>query len=127
MNPLSRALETGRLGAYVVGILGAFLIFAALVWATWRHTQPAPLGEDRNAIRRKALAEVRAVEAQWLENYGWVDKNKGLVHVPIAEAMKWVEREWKNPAQARSNLLARLEKAHPPPPPKPPEQPSAYE
>jgi hypothetical protein len=40
--------------------------------------------------------------------------------------MKLVERQWQNPPAARSNLIARVEKATAPPP-KPPEQPSPFE
>jgi hypothetical protein len=122
--------RNGTLTAYVVGIVGAFLIFAALVWAMWYYTRPAPLGEDRVAIRRKALAEMRAAEAEQLHNYGWVDATKGIVRLPIAEAMKLALAQGQNPAAARSNLIARVEKAFPPPPPPPPkapEKPSQYE
>ena len=59
--------------AYVIGILGSLLIVAALVWAMQRYTQPPPLGEDRIAVRKKALAELRATEASELATYRWVD------------------------------------------------------
>ena len=103
--------------AYLVGIIGSFLIVAALVWAMVRYTQPPPLGEDRVAVRAKALAELRAAEAEALNNVGWIDQPKGIVRLRIEDAMKLVENEWKNPAQARSNLITRVEKANPPPPP----------
>ena len=122
-----RCVEKSKVAAYVVAILGAFLIFAALVWAMRHYTRPAPLGEDRAEIRRKALAEVRATEVEQLNNYGWVDPAKGLVRLPVAQAMVLMEREWQNPAQGRSNLISRVEKAFPPPPPPAPEQPSKYE
>jgi hypothetical protein len=114
--------------AYVVGILGSFLIVAALVWAMRHYTQPPPLGQERAAERAKALAELRAAEAEALEHPGWVgDPSKGLVRLPIAEAMKTVEREWgRNPVAARSNLVARVEKATAPPP-KASEKPSQFE
>jgi hypothetical protein len=106
-----------RIGlAYFFGILGSFLIVAALAWAIHRYTQPPPLGEDRAEARRKALAEIRAAEAEALHTTGWVDPVKGLVRLRIEDAMKLVEREWQNPAAARSNLIARVEKANPPPP-----------
>ncbi len=108
--------------AYLVGILGSFLIVAALVWAMQHYTQPPPLGEDRVAQRKKALAELRAAEASELGSYGWVDQAKGVVRLPIAEAMQLALREWQTPSAARSNLVARVEKATavpPTPPPKP--------
>ena len=105
--------------ALLAGILGSLLIVAALVWAMQHYTQPPPLGEDRVALRKKALAELRAAEASELESYGWVDQGKGVVRLPIAEALKLVLREWQNPTAARSNLIARVEKATAVPPPAP--------
>jgi hypothetical protein len=108
--------------AYLIGIVGCFLIVAALGWAIYRFTQPAPLGEDRAAVRAKALAELRAADKEALENVGWIDKEKGLVRLRIEDAKNLVLRDWQNPAAARSNLIARVEKATyvpPPPPPKP--------
>jgi hypothetical protein len=112
--------------AYLLGTLGSLLIVAALVWAMQRYTQPSPLGEDRAAARKKALAELRAAEADELASYGWVDQPKGVVRLPIAEALKLSLRDWQNPAAARSNLIARVEKATAVPPAAP-AKPSAFE
>lgn len=113
--------------AYVIAILGAFLIVAGLVWAMRYYSQPPALGEDRAKVRAKALAELREDEADKLQNPGWVDPTKGLVRLPIAVAMKMVERDWsQNPAAARSNLVERVEKANVAPP-KPPEKASPFE
>jgi hypothetical protein len=113
--------------AYVLAALGAFLIVAGLVWAMHRYTQPPPLGENRAEVRAKALAELRAAEADALEHAAWIDQPKGIVRLPIQEALKMVERDWgQNPVAARSNLIARVEKATAVPP-KAPEKPSAFE
>jgi hypothetical protein len=37
---------------------------------------------------REDLRELRASEDAILNGYGWVDKNNGVVHIPIGEAMK---------------------------------------
>jgi hypothetical protein len=124
MNSQPARQRTGL--AYLAAILGSFLIVAALVWAMQHYTQPPPLGEDRVAARKKALAELRAAEASELETYGWVDQGNGVVRLPIAEAMKLALREWQNPAAARSNLIARVEKATAVPPPAP-AKPSPFE
>lgn len=92
-----------------------------------KYTQPAPaVDAARKAERAKARAELTVEEAKALNNVDWIDQTKGLVRLPIAEAMKLAEREWQNPAQARSNLIARVEKANYVPP-KAPEKPSAFE
>lgn len=116
-----------RLSAYVVGILGSFLVLGGLSYAIYRYTQPAPLGEDRAAVRAKALMELRAAENEALHTVGWVDQAKGLVRLRVEDAMAMVQRDWaQNPAAARSNLVARVEKATAAPP-KAPEKPSAFE
>jgi hypothetical protein len=112
--------------AYVVGILGLFLIVAALIWAMRHYTQAPPLGEDRVALRKKALAELRTAEGEELNTYAWLDQSKGIVRLPLAEARKLALRDWQNPSVARSNLIARVEKATALPP-KAPEKPSAFE
>lgn len=113
--------------AYVITVLGAFLIVAGLVWAMRHYTQPPPLGEDRAAVRAKALAELRAAETEALNTTGWVDPTKGLVRLRIEDGMRWVEQEWaRDPVAARSNLISRVEKATAPPP-RQPEKPSQFE
>jgi hypothetical protein len=112
--------------AYVLGILGSLLIVAALVWAMQRYSQPPPLGEDRIAARKKALAELRAAEGSELASYAWLDQSKGVVRLPITQAIQLALRDWQNPMAARSNLIARVEKATAAPPAAP-AKPSAFE
>ena len=107
--------------AYSVAVIGCFLIVGALVWVMYSYTRPEPLGEDRAAVRRKTLAEVRNADAEVLNNpnYVWQDQTKGIVRLPLKSAMDLSLRLWQDPAAARSNLIARVEKAFyvPPPPP----------
>lgn len=110
-----------------IAILGAFLIVAALVWAMRHYTQPAPLNAARAAERAAALRELRASESDALHTAAWLDPAKGIVRLPIDDAMNLAAREWQNPAAARSNLIARVERANPPPPPPAPAKPSPFE
>lgn len=115
-----------RAAVYATVVLGTFLIAAGLVWAMIHYTKPAPLAEDRNAVRRKAHAEVIAAGTETLNNYGWVDQTKGIVRLPVEQAMKLTVAEWQNPEAGRATLLARQAKASAMPP-KAPEKPSAFE
>jgi hypothetical protein len=125
-NSCSETCCTSRSFSVTVAVVITCLIFAALVWKMRQYTTPPALGAARIAERTKALADVRAAEAEGLNNVGWIDPVKKIVRLPIAEALKLAEREWQNPAQARSNLIARVEKANALPP-KAPEKPSAFE
>ena len=109
-----------------VAVVGALLIFAALVWATKKYTTPAPIGAERAAERIKARAELTAAEAETLDTVGYIDSAKGIVRLPISTALTVAERQWQDPARARAELLARVEKANFVPP-KAPEKPSAFE
>ena len=116
----------GKSFSVTTAVVIACLIFVALVWKTSQYTTPAPLGAERAAERSKALVELRAAETDALNNVGWIDQGKGLVRLPIADAMKLAEKQWQNPAQARATMNDRVEKAFFVPPPPPP-KPSAFE
>ena len=113
-------MNNGR-NAWQVGLafLVAGLLFAGIAAAVkWSVPVPA-IDADRAAVRTKALAEIRAAEDKALNHAGWIDENRGLVRLPIDLAMQITEREWRDPAIARSNLMARVEKAAVPAPPTP--------
>ena len=107
----------------ILAALAAMLIFATLVKVTIEYTQPPPLGAERAAERAKGLAEINTANAEALDTVGWVSPEKGIVRLPIAEAMKIAGRSGSDPAKARADLLSRLEKANA----KLPEKPSPYE
>jgi|SRR5947209_7303548 len=119
----------GKFYGLAVTIAGTFLIMAALVYVMRHYTQPGPIDEARIQERRKFLAELQAANADGLNNYGWQDQAKGLVRLPITNAMEMTIREYQHPAAARSNLAARADRAFAPPPaaPKAPEKPNPFE
>lgn len=122
----SEVSQTRSGWAYALAIAGTFLIVAMLVLTMKRYAQPAPVDEKRIAERSKALADLRQVEAEALNSAGWIDQAKGVVRLPITNAMEMVLQMWQNPPAARSNLIARVEKATFVPPP-PPAKPSEFE
>src|SRR5213593_3867595 len=112
--------------ASFIGILGAFLVVAVLVYAMKYYTRPPPLNQARVLERKRALAELRAENEKALNNYEVLDPGKGIVRLKIDRAMELTIDEYKNPAAARTNRIARAEKASAPAP-KPPEQPNKFE
>ena len=60
-----------------VGFLIACFLFAAFaVKVKWSVPVPA-IDADRAAVRAKALAEIRATEAQALNHPGWINQDRG--------------------------------------------------
>jgi len=126
MSNQNRSCCAGVL-AYIVAILGVFLIGYGLVWLLRHYTQPAPVDAARGAERLKARTELATAAQEQLGNYGYIDAAKGQVRLPVDKAMELVVQEWKNPSEGRAKLLERWKKANPPPPPKAPEKPSEFE
>jgi hypothetical protein len=72
-----------------VGIVLLFALFGIIVLAV---IGPAPRGstyeETRAKKRMETLKTVRDEAAKALTTYGWIDKNKGIAHIPIDRAME---------------------------------------
>lgn len=101
LAPPGAGYETSDWPLAAIGILAlvvlAFLVIAPLVLrAAYRDTladadrrllvePPAPRLQSDPAAD---LARFRTAEQQRLESYGWVDRQKGIVHIPIGQAMR---------------------------------------
>lgn len=125
MNSTSNCQKT-RFGALVVAVLGTFLVMAALVRLMQSYTQSPDSDQVRAGERTLILTEFQAANKPLLENYDWQDQAKGFIRVPIERAKELVLQEWKDPAAARSNLMARAAKEFAPPP-KAPEVKNPFE
>jgi len=111
---------------YVGAALVALGVVVVMVTATRRLVTPPDLNAGRIAERYQARDEVRAVAHQAITTPVWINREKGIVRLPIPVALELAEKEWRNPAAARSNLIERVRKAYEAPPP-PPAEPSPYE
>jgi hypothetical protein len=123
----SRPESKTGLAVYFLALIGAFLVVGGLAWILYSRTRPDTLNQARIEERMKNLRDITATSTEALTTFGWHDQPKGVVRLPINTAMDLVVREWKDPAQGRSNLLVRLDKANPPPPPPEPAKPSEFE
>ena len=99
-NPDS-AYEREDLSLVVIGI-AAIVIFAGvllipLILRTFyprtiedveRAQTVVPPAPDLQTDEPQDLRAFRAAEEQRLNSYGWIDRGKGVVHVPIRQAMK---------------------------------------
>jgi len=85
-------------------ILGIVLVATALVsWGMFRYlsardqdavaspfadTRPLPLGPQLQVTPREDWLKYREAQQRNLENYSWVNREKGIVSVPIEQAME---------------------------------------
>ena len=104
----------------------ASFLFVAMV-AIVRFSQPVPaVDADRAAVRSKDLADIRSAENLALTTPGWVDRDRGIVRLPIEQAIQIYEAAAQNPGAVRDDLKARTERAAAPLPKTAP-KPSAFE
>src|ERR1700719_3033835 len=72
-----------------LGVVLLFALFGVIVLAV---VGPAPRGADyehkRAIAREEKLKTLRQADAKELTTYGWIDKNKGVVRLPIDRAME---------------------------------------
>jgi flagellar basal body-associated protein FliL len=76
-----------------LGIAVVVLLLAAVAAGLWiNRTSSATEAEDaaRSVERTKNLAELQAADTATLTTYGWNDRAKGVVRVPITRAMELV-------------------------------------
>lgn len=94
------------LGAIGAAIVVAAIILPFLLWGLYGHLEqtaakgaPIPEAESRkrfdqpNAPRLEPqpvenYQKFRQTENEKLNGYGWIDEQKGIVHIPIEQAMK---------------------------------------
>ena len=113
-----------RTVVFVIFITAAFF---AMPWWIHRHKADAqPPGYARAEERAAALENVKTNGAAIFSTYDWLNKNEGIVRIPIERAKELAVQEWQNPAAARKEMLARAAKAFAPPP-KQPEKVNPYE
>ncbi len=86
----------GKVGLVYLGIF-AFLVIApfVLMWAypqslsdVSRRLEVRPPAPELQVSPQQDLASFRAREDKLLHSYYWVDRQKGMVHIPIEQAMK---------------------------------------
>jgi hypothetical protein len=117
-------------GTFALGILG-LAVFAAVVvgWIKWT-AKADDVNDERAAARIKKREELQAAWAAKLHSAAWVDKEKGVVQVPIDDAIRVVAAELKAKAVAKSEVKVPPPLLAPPVDPKsteppPPALPSA--
>lgn len=121
MNPgenqnLPHVPDVNRASGAAVGFIAGSLIFLVLVAIVRFTASVPPIDASHAATIYSALSEIRSNEVVSLESPGWIDRSRGIVRLPIATAEQLAAQEWRNPAQARADLIARAQHAAAPAP-----------
>ena len=84
---------SGKGPGILLGIAVVVLLLAAVIAGLWiNRSTNATEAEDatRSVERAKNLSELQAADIATLTTYGWNDRSKGVVRVPITRAMELV-------------------------------------
>jgi hypothetical protein len=126
LNPRVRYEHSDVRSRTVVGIGAGILIgtwfcmfLLYFLFAAWMHYRaiagpPKPARAPQVAVEPPApriqaspaadLRDLRAYEDSELHGYGWVDKQKGIVRIPIERAIELVARQGIPPKRAPKDL-----------------------
>jgi hypothetical protein len=74
---------------WLIGVLAAFAIFVVIAWYSGHMTRAYTSYDQQRATDRYLnLQKVRADEDKQINGPAdWVDQSKGIIHIPIDEAM----------------------------------------
>jgi hypothetical protein len=111
MNANTNVPDVNRASGAAVGFAIAsviFIVFAVIVKLS--ATVPS-IDANRAATISQALYEIRTNEVVSLNSAGWVDRDRGIVRLPIDTAIQIAAQKWQDPAEARADLIARSKKA----------------
>lgn len=104
--------------------LGLLVMLAAVAGASWGiivlyqgfHYQPAPTARPhppkpvpyiRDWIQPvRSLDQERSLQSYRLHTYGWVDRRRGVIHIPIDRAMRMTARDMAKGSTGRAPTVA---------------------
>jgi hypothetical protein len=79
----------------VVGLVGAVLLFVIIVGlqALFYGMEQREMAKKVYSQPYQALQQLDSEQLERLNSYGWVNEQKGEVHIPIERAMELVAQE----------------------------------
>lgn len=86
-----------KIGLGVAGTLAGVLLIVVLLAIALKYTlvEPTVAGGLTDEQRFELLAKARSEDERLLNTYGWVDKGKGIVRLPVDVAMQKLIEEQK--------------------------------
>jgi hypothetical protein len=105
MASIQTERQPSGLGTFVLGIL--FLAVFSIITVAWiKSTAPDEnmIEEERANARIKKREELEKDWASKLQTVAWVDKSKGVVQIPIDDAIKVIATELKEKKVAKTDV-----------------------
>jgi hypothetical protein len=114
MNDVVNKPSSGAFWLSAIGIIGCFLIFVVIVLLASRNLSKTAAADptanlkpeerlEHNILtpeeRKARLTELRAKETQELNAYEWIDRDKGVVRLPIDRAIELTVRDLQQEQQ----------------------------
>ena len=79
------------------------------------YNQTEPLGVARANERREKFRTLQAENTDFLNNYAWLKQDRGIVRLPIEQALKLSESlATKGSGALRAEVIARQDKLNKP-------------
>ena len=99
MNQNLRRTDTNNLFIVGAGVLSVVIIALMLVWLrSWFFVEKHETMQKLVlSVQNPDLGELQKRDALRLNSYGWVDKENGVVHIPIDRAMELMVSEAGTP------------------------------
>lgn len=93
-----------------IGVVLLFAFFGLLAMVVLRALPRGSTFEEKRAkVRAEKLEAAQKQMLTALTTYGWVDKNKGVVRIPITDAMKLTVAELSDKKPTAANPIATPE------------------
>ena len=73
-----------------LGLLGLMLLFGVIVGVAYLPNRAQRPDEDVVEARMRTLSEVQASQKKLVSSYEWINKEDGVVRIPIERSMELV-------------------------------------
>jgi len=98
---------------WYVGICVAVVVLVVFIWQYFSIQVRKEMDAKVFSAESTELREVRAAEQAQLTKYQWVDKNAGVVRIPLERAKELTLRDWSSRAKAVAPAAAEGENTAP--------------
>lgn len=96
-----------------VSIIFAILLLLLIIYYfRFFLTRSTTLYTDRAQERLKAAQDINTLVQTSINEVSWIDREKGIIHIPVSNAMNLIVNIYNKKETARSEFLKRIENAN---------------